>query len=352
MLSRRGLLSAVREIKTGMDKKVNISKFAIVLFLTALIWVWSDLALDERLGIQNVQVTIAKSGDPALWVNFREDGQLKSSILLNQVALAGPAATVSSVRRRLNDGQLRFDAFLQPEQEGMTESRTYTVNTADFLREVDKIDEYGLRVESAEPETLEVVVQRLVERALMVECISENGVPIPEATVNPPRVNGYIPADAPLLATVRLSEREIEQAKREAVEKQPFVDLAGDIRRIATVVKVQMPPPEERLKAYTITTATVGFVFSENLQGRYRVELANPSDMAAVLIKATPEAKQVYENQPFQILLEILDDDKPGEEIKRPVEYLLPERFVRSGDIQLNQPIVQGRFVLKPKTAE
>ena len=52
-----------------MFKKVKFSKLAIVIFLTILIWVWADRALDEPDTIYNATIIIGRTS-PKLWVSF------------------------------------------------------------------------------------------------------------------------------------------------------------------------------------------------------------------------------------------------------------------------------------------
>ena len=325
--------------------RINLGKFAVVVFLTILIWVWSDLALDESLEVQNVKITVAKSTDPSLWASF--DG--RESATIETIVLRGPTAKITDIRRRLHGRGMSFDTFFVPQQEGMTESGRYTLNVADFLKRADAIRQEGLSVESAEPRVLEVRVEKLLEKPLAIECVDENGLLVEAESFEPPTVRAYVPAEAVVKARIRLSRREIEQARLEPLPKEPTVAFGSEpARPTGATIRVKLPAAQERLRPYTITTATVGFALSENLQARHEVQLTNRSDLATVLIKATPEARQAYERQPFQMILNILDDDKPGEELRRPVEYVLPEPFVRQGDIILDQPKTAARFTLVP----
>jgi hypothetical protein len=53
-----------------MAKKIKYSKITIVIFLTVLIWVWADLALDETLPEKSAVVVVDESVDPKLWISF------------------------------------------------------------------------------------------------------------------------------------------------------------------------------------------------------------------------------------------------------------------------------------------
>ena len=116
-----------------------------------------------------------------------------------------------------------------------------------------------------------------------------------------------------------------------------------------------MPLEADRLNDYTITTATLGFSLSANLQGKYKVEVINLNEVIqTITIRATPQAKRAYENMPYQVVLEIADSDRDvkGEEpLRREVIYNFPEEFVRNDDIALKQQPVEAHFKLIPLTA-
>jgi hypothetical protein len=173
-----------------------------------------------------------------------------------------------------------------------------------------------------------------------------------KAEVDPPQVNAFVPTDRTLTAKVRLTPKDIDSARTAAIKKTPFIEFTlGQIREVSTAVKITIPPAQDVLKEYTITTATLGFCLSDNLQGKYEVQLLNPpTDLATVLIKATLTAKQAFEQQPFQMVLYVLDDDakNANTEQRRIVFYNFPREFVRSDEIVLNQPPVQARFKLVP----
>ena len=87
--------------------KIKFSKIAIVISLTALIWVYADLALDEPFPVSNAAIVMAKS-DPGLWASF--NGQ--SSAAIGNIVLKGPASKISDVKRRLKDGSLKDHALI------------------------------------------------------------------------------------------------------------------------------------------------------------------------------------------------------------------------------------------------
>jgi len=325
-------------------------KISIVVFLTILIWVWADLAQDERLVLSNVvSLGVARSSE-TLWVSFvDEDSTLRSTVTIDSVDLKGPASTVADVDRMKNRGELDMGLFLVPEEEGFNEAGTRTLDVLNFLRQSDAIRQLGVTVEGCEPRTVTVEVRLLVEKPLPVECVDENGVPL-KAQVEPEEVRAFV-GDETVVAKLRLSPREQSQAREAAIQKTPYVELApGQRRDVATPVLVKLPPAEDVLRDENIQ-ATLGFCFSPNLQGRYQVELQNETELASAIlkIKATPAAKQAYEQEPFKIFLYILDEDRqaPGP-ITRRVDFNFPDEYVGRGEIQADEQAPEARFRLVP----
>lgn len=337
-----------------MVKKVNFGKIAVVIFITILIWVWADLALDEEFSVSSAAISVAKSTNPSLWVSFDNE----SSVSIEKVVLKGPASRIADVKRQLNDGSLAFEFFLDPEREAIVDSSEHNLNVLDFLRKSDKIRRLGLTVESCEPDILSVNVVELVKRSLDVRCVNEDQNPIRDAIVKPAQVDMFVPMDwagEKLIAQVQLTRPEIDQARLAAIRKVPYIKLtAGQTRKAPIAVRITTPQEEDTLSDYTITTATLGFSLSANLQGRYRVEVTN-SDvvMSAITIRATPEAKRAYENMRYQVILEIDDDNaKSTEPLRKELIYNFPAEYVRRDEIVLNQQPVTARFKLLPLSTE
>jgi len=336
-------------------RKIKFGKIAVVIFLTILIWVWSDLALDEKLPVFNARIIVAKSS-PNLWVSFND----KQSVSIDKIVLKGPASKIPEVGRRLDDGSLVLDFSLNPEREGMTTAGTHTLTVLNFIKRSEKIKELGgLTVEDCEPEIIDVNVVELEERALDIECFNENGALLEVASIEPSsKVDMFVPADSRLKARVRLTPRDIEQARRSVVVKTPFVVLAeGQTRQASAPVEIKMPPEADSLSEYPITEAKLGIELSVNLLGEYKPDVINYNEVVSnLIIFATPEAKQAYENQPFQMTLYIFDDDRnkgPEEVQRREVVYNFPEKFVRSNEIKLKplQKPAEARFKLIPLTS-
>jgi len=331
-----------------MANKPKLGKISIVVFLTVLIWVWSDLAQDERISLSGfVTMTVARPSDPTIWVSFEgPDSALRPSLAIRAIDLKGPASRITEVDRMRKKGELALDLFVSPEEEGWTEVGSRTFNVLNFLKQSAEIKQLGLTVENCEPRTVTVEVHRLVERSLPVECIDENGAHL-RAQIEPPTVDAFVP-DGVVVARVRLSAHEQRQAQTSSIQKTPYIELApGQRRDVSTRVSVALSVEEVILAEHPVQ-AVLGFCFSPNLQGAYRVRLENEAELATVLVRATTEAWQAYERQSFHIFLHVLDADrKASGVITRPVAFNFPHEYVRNGQIEGSTP-PPARFVLEP----
>ncbi len=318
--------------------KIKYGKIAIVIFLTILIWVWVDLALDEEFTAPKATINVAFS--PNLWVSF--DNEPSASI--DNIVLKGPASKIAEVRRKLNDGSLALDFFLDPEREGMTTAGPHTLTVLDFVKRSDKMkmkELSGLTVEDCEPEIIDVNVVELVEKSLDIECFDESGAPLEVKSIDPPEVDMYVPVDSRLKAQVKLTRTEIGQARSSVAVKTPFVVLAGQTRQAPKPVQIKMSPEADLLSEYTIERAKLVIAMSVNLLTKYDVEFNHNEVVSPFPILASLEAKQAYESQPVQMTLYILDEDankEPEEVIPRKVFCNFPEEFVRRDEIRLKNP--------------
>lgn len=334
-----------------MRKKLNAGKISVTVFLTLLIWVWADLAQDERLDLSNfVTITMAKSSDPNLWVALEgENSTLRASLTIERVVLKGPASRVSEIVRRKNREKLDLNLFLVPEQMGLTETTISTLDVLSFLKQTDEIRKLGLTVETCEPRMITVQVSKLKTEPMAVECVDDSGNQIIVEAIEPSRVKVRVPPEGATAAKVRLTAEEQRQARETPVEKVPYIELADGQRRDGLQpVKVKLPPAENALRQYPVS-ATLGLCMSRNLQGKYRVELREDPMADLVLVRATAAAHQEYDKMPFHMLLYIQDSDKPGPEyIARDVIFNFPQEYVQRSEIKLDQAVPKVQFRLVP----
>lgn len=332
-----------------MTKNLKPGKIAIVVFITILIWVWADLALDEELPVSNAMISVVMS-NPKLLVSFDDE----STVAIEEMVLKGPLRKIAEISRRLEEGkglEIAFDAA----NEKMNEPGSYPLPLLPFLQKDKEIKRLGLKVEKCKPETLSVKVVRLVSRPLDVKCVDEDGNPIGGATVEPAQVDMLVPEDwgpEKLIAEVLLTPREIEHARISPIDERPYIRLAaGQTREAPKLVEITMPLEPDRLSDCKIKARTLSIALSPTLQGKYYVEVTNLADvLLPIVIRATPDAQRAYELQPFALMtLYILDEDKDTmEEQKREVVYNFPEKFLRSGEIELNQKPAEAKFKLIP----
>jgi len=338
-----------------MSKQFNLGKISVTVFLTALIWVWADLAQDERLDLTRiVSISVARSADPNLWIALETQGSaLRSSLVMERVELKGPASRVTEVERRNNKGKLDLNLFLVGEELGLTETTVRTIDTLAFLKQCNEIRQLGLTVEACEPKVFTVHVRRLERADVAVECVDEKGSPIVAEVLEPSRVSVPVPPGEVLVARVRLSAEEQRQARQSPVEKKPYVELAdGQRRDAAETVKIKLPPTDDVLQAYPVA-ATLGFCMSQNLEGKYGVELREDPTVNPLMVEATPSAYQEYDKSLFHMILYIEDSDKLSTDyISRNAVPNFPEEYVRRGEIKLDQAAPRVQFRLVPLPAE
>ena len=334
-----------------MTKRFRLGKLAIVAVLTILIWVWADRAKTEEFSITNAFIRVDTSADPRLWISITN----KATTTVSKIVLEGSSSSIDKAQRDIREKNIAFEFFLNPQQfPELLEAGQHSIGLAEFFRKNPLIRQLGLSVKSCVPPRVDIQVQKLVERELNVDCFDEKGEALRTETIEPAKAAIPVPNDWTANARIELTGAEINQAKSVFVTKQPFIKLSdGQIKVSADSVKVRLSPAERVLPEYTLKRPTIGFVLSPNLIGKYNVELLNPQEVSVINIRATTEARSAFEQQTYQILLYISDNDtqNPSEEKKRKVDYNFPKQFVENGEIQLKGEPVEARFKLVPITS-
>jgi len=348
----RDSLDAKYEVKSTLLRKIKYSKIAIVIFLTVLIWVWADLALDETSAVPGAMIIIAESS-PNRWVSFGG----KASTSIDNIVLKGPASKIAEIKREIGEDTLNLKFSLYPELEGITAAGPYPLNVLEFIKGSDELRVLsGLTAESCEPNTITVDVVELVERPLTVQCIDGSGNTQKYESISKSTVNILVPSDwgrDKLIAQVKLTRNEIEQARKAPIDKIPRVELAAEqIREATTPVTIKLPPEEDPLSVKRIEDATIMIAMDPTLSAKYYVEITNLSTVLnPFAVRATNEAKEAYENQQLpQMTLYIFDT----QEIQhKAVHYNFPERYVREGEIELaDAPAIADCKVIPRPSAE
>ncbi|MHC4324665.1 MAG: hypothetical protein ACYSUX_10370 [Planctomycetota bacterium] len=334
-----------------MAKKVKYSKITIVIFLTVLIWVWADLALDETLPEKSAVVVVDKSVDPKLWISF--DDSTSAGI---KIILSGSHTAVAALDRELRKGLKPLEFVFNAVQEQMDKPGPHSLKLLEFLRNDRQLRRRGLKVQSCDPNELSVNVVELVEKSLPVECLDAGGNSLKTQSIDPAMVDVLVPEDSRLMARIVLTKAEIDLAKSAPMKKMPYVELAaGHIRESATPVTIMLAPEEDPLSVQRIEYATILPAMDPTLSAKYYVEITNlPTVLSSISVRATKEAKEAYENQQLpQMTLYIFDSDiKQGQEdYRKAVHYNFPEKYVRTGEIELMGEPTQAEFKLKARPA-
>jgi hypothetical protein len=326
-----------------------IKKLILVIFLTALIWVWADQALTRRTSAP-ATIAVDKSTDPALWVSF--DMQPTAPI---RVRLSGAASKIDTLERRLKDGSLRLEFYINPAEEKIAMAGNHSLKLLPLIQKSRAVADLGLQVESVEPEAVKVNVVQLAKQKLAVQVVGDNQLLLKDAAIEPATIEMLVRQDWSgdmLKATVSLTQQEIEQARAAGIWRKPTVELApGVVNTAETQVKITLPTTQQRLKEFVIDGVNIGYTFSPNLAGKYKVELINQNQvLGPIKLQATDEAKLAYDNVSFKIVLDIKDDDaKTAGELSRAAIFNLPYDYVRKDEINIAEPEQRiAKFKLLP----
>jgi hypothetical protein len=321
----------------------KIKKAVLIIFITCLIWVWADLSLDETLENQTVTIVASKAYDN-LWVTIegRSEMHVKADI-------TGPKSKISEVSQKIDSGKEKLDVTFDPETQNMVVAGDYKLqDVKKFLTESNKIRDYGLGVKFVRPDTLNIKVVELKKQTLPIKCVDETDTEIPGAKITPDIIETLAPEHADSVKIKLSSLVEKKQARSGPIEKKPYIELAnGEIRSIDKTINVELPATSEDMSPQTIS-GTLGFIFSANLAGGYKVEFIKKPDIGSISIIATDEAKAAYEEKAFEVLLEIQDDDVGKPEITRQIIYNFPAKYVSEDKIRLKGNPVEAKFKLVP----
>ncbi|MGB8226030.1 MAG: hypothetical protein WCE45_04050 [Sedimentisphaerales bacterium] len=322
----------------------KIKKAVLVIFITCLIWVWADLSLDENLDNQTITITASKA-NPKLWITLegKPEIQIKAD-------LRGSVAKVRELSKKIEGGKEKLEVMFDAEQQNMNAAGEYTLpDLRKFVAESKKIQEYGLTVRGARPDKLQrIKVVELKEKTLPIKCVDETDSEITGAHIMPDVIVMLVPEQVTEVKVKIATLAEKKQARGGTIDKKPYVEFSvGETRYADTTVKVELPVTQENMKQYTIS-GTLGFIFSANLAGQYKVEFTKRPEIGNIPIIATEEAKTAYEEEQFDVLLEIQDDDIGKPEVSRQLIYRFPVQYVREDKIRLKGDPVEAKFRLVP----
>ena len=329
-----------------MFRSIKAQKIIIVIFLTVLIWVWSDLAQDEETSITNIPVTIANT-DKSLWVSFvHEDGTLSQATEIEKIALKGSQSQISDIRDLDQNLKLEVD----PENEGLTNEGKEPImwGLSSFLERNTIINGLALAITDYQPKSLRVQVRRLTKKTLPIRCIDRNGLPVPGATTEPEEIEIFVPVDdSSPNAYVRLTDSDTDSARSTPINKTPYVEIDGRESRAAEDVAVRTQSRADLLGEELIVNVNFGLLLTEGIATKYEVDIRDERLLVTdININATQEAARDYQSQSYHVVL-VIDNIKTGEQQKT-LEYRFPPEFVRADHIELNQAPQTVSFRLIP----
>ncbi|NLW84942.1 MAG: hypothetical protein GXY41_11165 [Phycisphaerae bacterium] len=314
----------------------RIKKFAAVVFLTLLIWAWAYLSLERQVTLWG-SIELSPAAGPEFLVSF-PGGNTSYPVKLT---FKGPPSKVSEIERQyraaLGDpehGMLVY--YYLPQDYDHTQTGTYMLDVLDFVQNSSAYHEMALTLEASEPVRAEVSIEMLTEKQLVVQCVDEKGAPLPAADLMPGQVAMHVLPDYTGPAVIRLSPQQIAAARQGPIRQRPYVDLrpAGPRRFADDEVSIALPATEQ-LNPYVFQPQSIGFIFSRNTQGRFRVQIENEGDLRTVQLRATEAAYAAYQRRRHHLLIEIRDEDAALTEIPpREVIFNFPTDFVRGGQIE------------------
>jgi hypothetical protein len=320
-----------------------IKKFLAVIFLTLLIWAWAFLSLATR----QPWVAVLKTAPVAakdFWITYN-GGQEQFDNL--RLTLKGAPAKISDMVQRYRSEKMEF--FYDPRDFGHAGGGKFKLDMVDYLRHHPRLEEYALTLESCMPEQIDVEVEKLVPKLLVVQCVGENGASVKHESIEPAQVEIYVRRDYNGPAYVMLTDQQMERARRLPVAEKPYVEIATGKRKYAeNTVKITLPAAEPL--AEQVIQPMIGYVISPALLGKYKIELVNETELKTIRnIRATEKAFDAYKKQRYHILIEVRDGDETLSEIPpRPVLYNFPPEFLKAGQIEAPNPPQQAQIKLTP----
>ncbi len=336
-----------------MMERFKIKKILAVVFLTVLIWVWSDLALDGTDKLSQIPVVLGNSSDPNLLVSFVDDaGQLTDRIVIDTVDIKGPAVRVEQIKalERINDPDLLL--VLEPDNWELTEPMEAPAwPLVNFVKRSPFIDNRGLSVDDCAPRTASIRVMRLAKRTLVVQCVDHNRSTV-SAQVTPPTIQMYVPeawTEDRLVADVELSTADLNRAQSDIpIDETPFVDINGRIRRAKQSVEVRISEAGPKLQIQSIKPKFC-VVVDPIVQRDYRIEISDViKALRSIDFKGTDEAKLAYQNEPYHVELVVVDR-KTGPQFQT-LQYRFPREYVEKNQIKpADSPLATIDFELVPR---
>ncbi len=330
----------------------KFKKTAVVIILTLLIWTGAYLTLEE---IITRTATLDISFNRSLLVTFVNDERPVEIA----VTLKGPAGKIRQLEEMLQsndpDKKEKFEFYFDAEEDGKAAPGRHIIDVPELLEKTAKIRNYNLTIVSCDPSIVDIKVEKLVKKTLMIQCIDkETGAELVAKNITPsPTVEMYVRKSWPesdLKAKVVLTPEQIVKAKNDYITMKPFIELApGEQPRYAADFhKIILP---STILPTTSLQPSIGYICSENILEKYDIKLLNEKELTTVMsFRATREAEEEYRKTTWHLLIRV-NETEPGEVVTVPVIYNFPQQYVRNGEIEPIDPdsALKAKFKLVPK---
>jgi len=305
----------------------KIKKYAIVIFLTFLVWAWAFNAL-ERSITRPATLVIASNPNSDIFATFDRPAPIEMNL-----EFKGTPDKIGKLIDRFDEGQENLEFKFNPENE--KKESPYTLDILKFLNDHSKKRKLELEILKSSVEFVQVKVEKLEKRTLKIKCVDENDSEIIADNISPSTVDIFVRKGFTGDAKVILSDRDIEEASKDYVIRVPFVPLSPTDRREGRRVRIDLPAKE--LPTDTVQTQRIGYSFGKNIMGRYAIELVNADELtSSISIKGTEAAVDTFRNQKVHIFVVALDgDEKKDGIITRPVVFNFSQKDVANGDLRL-----------------
>ncbi len=264
-----------------------------------------------------------------------------------QLRFKGAPAKVAEMVQKYRSEPLIF--YYDPKEFGHTRSGNYTIDVSEFIRLNPKVREYALTLEECIPPKLEVNVEKLEKKLLVVQCVDETGGSVKSETIEPAQVEIPVRSNFAGSAMAMLTPEQFERAKKLPIPIKPYVEIAPGKRRYSEKPVQITLPATEKLEPMVIQPA-IGYIMTPAMVGKFKIELLNETELKTITnIRFTEKAYEAYKKQKYQVLVEIRDGDESLPEIPpRAVSYNFPQEFVKSGQIEAPNPPHQAQLKLTP----
>ena len=139
------------------------------------------------------------------------------------------------------------------------------------------------------------------------------------------------------------------------VRVRPYVEMGTQERRraqeeVSVTILQETVELQERPFPTLEPPRRIGYIFSDNMAGKYTVEMdpESVSQLRTIRLRATEDAWNAYRQRRYPILIEIRDEDVQNvdEPITKDIIYNFPREYVAQKAIELGGPPAPPRTAI------